>query len=377
MARRPKQVIEDDTTFTDEPSDVERIFQELPDDEESISLFRMYDQGRPKFVDKLQPQEFDLREIKKRYGGGRYKVVHKEMSKYLEIEGEPVLAIPKASRDEETGIFVKRGETIERVVEPERIYTRNWDELNERLRDIEQGNNKKGTNANDTLELVKTVLSLTQQGDSRKEIFEQLGLLKGLMSPQNPIQMQTGEIMNILKLGKEMASNMAEDGGSKWIDIIERVLNSPLAATVGNMVRNSSAVTGRPINPPAVPTKETVISSPPPDQPLTGFATVAPYLQPYLPMFMASAAALTEPVELVNSTVSLIPIDKYPLVANWLNSPTWFQDLLTLDPRIEAQSGWWQGFREELLGAFQEQQEQAQTQGTSNGQPGNDETPPG
>src|SRR5574342_1133466 len=74
--------------------DIKTTLRELPSEEQIISLFRMRDQGRPAFIDRLSPQEFSLVDIKRIYGPGKYKVVTfadgSKEERVFEIDGPPV-----------------------------------------------------------------------------------------------------------------------------------------------------------------------------------------------------------------------------------------------------------------------------------------------
>ena len=79
-----------------EPDELEQAIAGLPRDHSVIALYRIPDQGKPRYVTKLAPDEFDLEQIKRQYGGGRFRYVAtqegiKVQQGHFEIEGEPVL----------------------------------------------------------------------------------------------------------------------------------------------------------------------------------------------------------------------------------------------------------------------------------------------
>jgi hypothetical protein len=52
---------------------------------------------------------------------------------------------------------------------------------------------------------------------------------------------------------------------------------------------------------------------------------------------------------MVDLTINNIPADKVPIVIEWLESPNWFPNLVSLHPAISAQAAWWQEFANVLL----------------------------
>jgi len=349
--RKPRDAQDENKLFElDEPDEVEAALRELPNEEDTISLFRMYEQGRPKFVDKIYPQEFDLKSIRAKYGGGRFKVTARvgdsQITKIFEMEGDPILSGLNSPPRKPDGFWVKHEDTNEPYVFPN-----TFKEMQEKFKAIETAiNDKHPVRDNSSTDLLKVLLPflMGNQQDPKKNLFEELNLLKGLIAPTSQPNIETGIIMEAIKMGKDMSANFEDNGGgSRIIEVIEKLLNHPVTLGIINAVKNSQA--GQTLKNPA----QTPDVLKPPENP-TGFGAVAPLLQPYLAGFIASASAGTDPEIMVDMALPLLPKDKWPVIIDWLKSPTWFTDLMTLDPRIELQAAWWRGFAEVLLQALTE-----------------------
>jgi len=350
VARKKDSQEENRIYEVEEPNEVEQALRELPNEEDTISLFRMHDQGRPKFIDKLYPQEFDLKMIKAKYGGGRYKVTalveDQEITKVFEVEGQMIESgLNPAPRSEDgKGHWVSHEEA--EVIKP---YPRTFSEVVDRMKSIEDKlDARQPKDSNGGMDLIKVLLPfmMGNREDPKKSIIDELTLLKSLIGPTNPVNIETGIIMEAIKMGREISDTGGAEGsgGSRLIEVVEKILNHPVTLGIIQTVKNSQA--GQSL---ARPPDQ--INNPPV---LTGFKTVAPLLQPYIPSFIASASASSDPNILVDMALPLIPKDKYPQVIEWLKTPTWFNDLMGLDPRIEVQSAWWKGFADILLQALSE-----------------------
>lgn len=347
MARKKVEEEENLLYAAEEPGEVEKALKGLPSENETISIFRMHDQGRPRFIDKMYPQEFDLKIIKARWGGGRYKVVavtedNQEITKVIEIEGKPLEEEFPVERAPRKGDWLKHGSTEaqENLPDPE-----NFAELKTRFHSLELEIRSKNRDG----ELLKVLLPLIigNREDPKKNLFEELNLLKGLLGSPQPVNVETGIIMDAIKMGREMNQSIEDGGGgNRIIEVIEKLLNHPFTVGIINAVKNSPAVQGA-----RKPPDADMLAPKPPEQ-KTGFAAIAHMLQPYIPSFISSASAGSDPNILVDMTLPLIDKEKYPLIIEWLKSPAWFTDLMTLDLRIELQSAWWKNFADILLDAL-------------------------
>ena len=362
MQRKPPKDSQEENRIFElsEPDEVEAAFRELPNEEDTISLFRMYDQGRPKFVDKLYPQEFDLKSIRAKYGGGRFKVTalvgDSQVTKVFEIEGDAILSgLNSAPRNPGDG----KGYWVKHEDEKPYIFPNTFKEMQEKFKAIETAiNDKQPVRDNSSADLLKVIVPflMGNREDPKKTLFEELNLLKGLIGPSSPVNIETSIIMDAIKMGREMSEGIADGGGgNRIIEVIEKLLNHPVTLGIINAVKNSQA--GQTLKNPT-PTSTTAPTPGPdvlrPPETPTGFGAVAPFLTPHINSFIASASAGSDPNILVDMALPLLPKDKWPIIIDWLKSPAWFTDLMTLDPRIEVQSAWWRGFAEVLLQALTE-----------------------
>lgn len=314
-----------------EPDEVERALAGLPSDTSHITLYRVREEGgRPRFIAKLSPGEFDLELIKNAHGGGKFNYVAVrngiEVGRgTFEIEGESI-------------IFKKpqtRGDGNEPPVEYASRDAALTTKLDEVIRTLT------APRSSELTELVKVLLvSLVQSKSTSGEdvegkMLERLITYKNLFTPSG----QGSDLNLVLGAVKEGLALGSGGEASPWMIFAEKFI-PVLERSIDKVVEERKRV---------VPVSA-VRPSPPQ---LTGaspeFMVVAPMLRPYLPAMILSASHDGNPGAWADIIEPLIPSESKEKCRTWLQGETWFRDLCACDVRIQAQAAWWGELRELLL----------------------------
>lgn len=344
-----KRVVRDADIFEVGSDELDGVLAGLPEQDSVIRLFRVNPQGKPAFITEFSPSDFSLEGIKNTYGGGKYKLVALSNTgnreSHFEIEGEPIQGRvqPKPVFKRYMGgkLVYSKPEDADIVIEPAQ---------------------EKPSGGLNEASLITVLLAEMRQlrselqpkeniGDVRRQLIEELSLLKGFFAQSNPTADLSKSAVDLIQKGVEIAMTAGNGEGSAaspWMLILDKVL-----PTVQDALKVVAAQRSVPMQPPrqngAGTDKPPTLSPPEQGQALTGFAALAPQLKPYLPAFVQSASSNVDPSVLVDMAIPNIPKDKYPAVIGWLESDSWFTDLVSLHPAISAQAAWWETFRENLI----------------------------
>lgn len=371
MAKR--KMAEDEISLYDiEPDELDRAIADLPSGESFITIYRVRPQGQghPLFVASYTPEEFSLEMIQQNHGGGKYnlwaKRGHEVIKKMrVEIEGEP-----KTGTVPVGNAYLRRVNAQGKPV----FLTKREAEQEETTTIVKAGGDPL------MILLIQEIKSLKDAiggggapsgGFSRKDFLEELITYKQLFS-SNPVGDQSNMIATILQKGLEIGARAANGdvGGNSWVDTIRELIPVAQQALTSlaskqaieqstrihqppqtvDMLREVNAAVNNPLknnNIGDILPNMTVKQQP---SQASGFAAIAPMLAAYIPLILPLAARDQDPSSVIDIIDNNISEEQKPHIIGWLNSPSWFKDLCTLDPRIQLQSAWWNDLHDALLG---------------------------
>ncbi len=320
-------------------SDLEQALSGLPQEDSIIYLYRMYDRGRPKFLGKLEPGEFDLEGIKDQYGGGRFRYVAKKSGAIykqgqFEIEGEP-----------RTKHIIDDGANGQTTIGNYDVIKMMQDEIASLKSElIKKTQEKDSTLATLIASLVQK--SQTSVEDVEANLLSKLTLYKGLFSgsEKSSVDISTEAIMNAISKGMEIAGLSSGDNSSIWLKVLEG-LKEPLTAIAMNASRPVvGTIPKRPISVKPVEVKS--------------MNPLLELIKPYIPMIIISASKNSDPSIYADMVLDHVPDDKHPEIKTWLAGDQWFSDLISVDNRIALQASWWSELRSMILQSMEPEKEE-------------------
>lgn len=301
------------------PDELEQAIAGLPQDSSVITLYRIPDQGKARYVTKLTPEDFDLEQIKRQFGGGRFRYTAlqdgiKVQHGTFEIEGEPVLG--GARREEASPVsreVAALTEKLERLVDT--LGARPQSDFQEKLLTIllEDRKSRGGLDP----ELVAAILAAARGG--------------GGGEPSQASQLTM--LLDAIKQGMMLSGG----GGTHPLIYAIEKLTPSIEKTV-------NALTSQPGAKPAVPEKPALVP-----QVSEAFRPFIPLIRPYLAGLISAASVNSNPESWADIIEDTIPQKEQGAMRSWLSGDTWFSDLCALDRRISLQAGWWNTLRGILL----------------------------
>jgi hypothetical protein len=298
-----------------EPDELEQAIAGLPKDFSVITLYRIPDQGKPRYVTKLTPDEFDLEQIKRQYGGGRFRYVAIQegiqvQKGHFEIEGEPVLPGRREEASPVSRDLAALGDKFDRLA----------DSLT--ARPVSEDKDK--------LMAVLMAKLLEQKEDSEEKLLAKLSAYKAVLGGGESSNFTM--ILEAIKQGMLLSGEGA--GASPWVYIMDKLAPS-VEKIAGALTR------GEPEKKPLAPAPVLQVSD--------VFRPFISLLKPYLPALIASASVNASAESWADIIQDNIPEQDFASMQTWLRGETWFKDLSELDRRITLQAAWWQTLRSLLL----------------------------
>jgi len=350
-----KKKEENNELFEASPDELDAVLAGLPSSDTIINLWRQQAQGPPSYVAEFSPSDFSLEGVKNTYGGGKYKIVAKGngevRTSVFTVDGEPKTSASKP--------------VYKRYINGKLVFSKQEDAdvvFSDNVRGLNVGTGNGEGNNNVMLLLLTEIRAMRESfqqkpqssDDVKKGFLEEMLVFKQLFgAQQNPVQDFSKVAIDLIKQGMEVAS-MAENGGSPWMMIIDKVMPT-IQEALKVVAMQSKPIDGRialnhnqnlNVELPAKPIVQ-----------LTGFDAIAGELQAYLPTFIRAASIGTDPMILVDMTIPNIQdAETANKVILWLESGEWLQDLSKLHPAIVAQAAWWSDFRMGLLEALKNPQ---------------------
>lgn len=312
--------------------DVDEALSDLEEDTKGIYFYRMYERGRPKFLEMMVPGQFGLQSFRDAYGGGRYRYRAKKKDGKVklgefEIDGEPMLQPPQRTFTPTTGL--SHGEAFAQIMA--------------RLDKLETQRSQHSMTEGLTEKLLLGFLA--QKEDTDERIINKLSAYKTLFSGGG----SEGIGRSLVDTIKELAPILAGGEISPWMMMIDK-LGPILEKVAGNLttttVRPGAAVS-RPPSPELAP-----LPGPVPNQGPEKFP-VETIVRPYIPMFLTAASRDADPSPYVEIVMDQTPEDQKAALLAWLQTNDWWPDLVKLDNRIGLQGGWWDELHGLLLERFQ------------------------
>jgi hypothetical protein len=313
-------------------ADIESALAGLPDEDSIIYLYRMPEdrKGRPKFLTKLEPSEFDLISIKNIYGGGRYKYIAKKSgiiykNGIFEIEGEPKMESKS------------NGES---VINQYDVIAMLQDEIKTLKAELMK---KNAENEHTLTTLIASIIqNQNRNTDTEEKILQKLVTYKSLFASENTGPNITSElILNAITKGIELAS-MSQGGDMPlWMKIIDG-LKEPLT----KLAESISTTKSRPMKSQPQPQAQ-------PQQAQTTENQFISQAKPYLNMLIVAASKNSDPGIYANMILDMIGPYQEQFIS-WLKKPNWLEELVKIDQRVALQSAWWNELKECILSEIEE-----------------------
>lgn len=309
--------------FVGPPDELEQAIAGLPQDSSVITLYRIPDQGKPRYITKLTPEEFDLEHVKRQFGGGRFRYVAlqdgiKVQEGHFDIEGDPILGGGK--REEPVSREVSAlGEKLDRLVDA--LSSKPASDLQEKL-------------------LTAVIAKLADRKEDHGDFLSQLAALRAAgLFPSGGGEGHGSHLLEAVKLVKEgmMLTGGGEGGTNPWLYAVEKLAPS-IEKTVDALTAGKGGQPEKPVEKP-VPTVQVSEACRP----------FVPILRLYLSALIAGASMNASPETWADTIEENVPPDQLILMRTWLQAETWFKDLCILDRRIGLQAAWWQALRILLL----------------------------
>ncbi|MGL5936388.1 MAG: hypothetical protein ACRCZI_12305 [Cetobacterium sp.] len=333
----------------DDDDAIDEIFDDLPQNEACIELYRVNAQGgRPLFLEQLTPQEFTMSYVATKFGGGRYQAkgrykggerIPKRMP--FEIEGEPFpLKRKLPSADPLASVTPTNSGPNQGGFAPvERVETGNP------FADMQTA----------MMGMMKTMM-LEMRG-SEMQMLEKMKLYKELFGSGDRKDAPLDTALNMFSKGVELATmnNGGGDSGTFWLSAI-RELKDPLLQIV-QTVQTAISAPPRNVTPRPTATVEGAPSQPGGESEKAGpgmFGIVG-MLKAALPALVNGAAKNSDPALYVDFLLDQVPESAYPTLKNWLSEPGCLDRLAMFEPGIRFQQDWWESLRVQLIEALGEE----------------------
>lgn len=350
--KNDSEIKETDFIKTMDFDEIEGALSELPEDDLKITVYRMNEQGRSRFIKRFSPAEFDLSTIQAEWGGGRYKFVASQSGMKVkegifEIEGPMYDGNPINVRDGNGRFLPKTLQTVDNGHDPLIPL------LQRLIEKLDEGKKTEST-------LLTTLLPILLQNNASSEdkILERLSQFKNLFSSNNsPVSADAEVIFNAFDKGMKVFSQKfgGSEGGEKsaWVEVAERFL-----PTIMSLLQRFQPL------PAPGPTQN---FQPPPqaaqqngqakiEQPKENGIMEA--LKPYLPIAINAASLNQDPEPLADYVVPvLVNMGQKEEFRKWLEGETWFKEIVQHIPAVALQAQWWHDFRDAILAALKEGEE--------------------
>jgi len=344
--KRPYPDVEEPWQWV-EPSEVEEALAGLPKEGSVIYLYRVNDKTRRKaFLEKLDPGEFDLAEIKRKFGGGLYNAIGKEdgeatMGRYFEIDGPPVvqlaaLAPPPPAVD--PGLQAKIA-TVETAIGKQQ------DLLGVVLKELMTGRGAPTFDEDKFLDRLTKYKALLGAGSA----------------PAGPVAGATKEIFDIVEKVIGM-TNLGGGESNAWLTAASQ-FREPIVKTVDAIHAAVTKWASQASGPPAsgTPAAPAALASPLPAsasshvEPPAAPTGVLERLKALLPVLINGAKNDTDPGVYVALVLDQVPAPAYPELHTWLVDAGCLEQLAAFEPGIRFQQQWWADLRRALLDALLEE----------------------
>lgn len=334
---------------------------QLPSETKAIQIWRMHEQGRPRYLGLLAPFEFNVEHVKATWGGGKYRIAFPldggRIERVIEIEGEPITP----DRKDAPNYWGINRDRVTNVPLPANADPMMLALLNE-IRELKLSMRGGGSNDAITQALIQALLT-KDKGEDR--VLEQMLRYKALFAPSQGTA-DANTILGALKTGLELSGGegISATSTSPWLSLAEKVL--PMIAAAFNRAAQPQPQADGAVPPGYIMTERGLILANPDDptnfiqnstnrngalpmQPKTGFQAIAENLSPYLPALIGAASQNKDPAPIVEGAINLLNPEAVKVMVEWLNTERWFSDLCTLSPLIAGQQAWWIEFRDALV----------------------------
>lgn len=351
MARKAKQteeiLVEPEVYYAD-PDVIDDAFDEFPDEEAKITIFRFSDdelhRGRPAFIDEMAPSEFSVGEVRRRYGGGRFKAVGKnrktKTKREMEFLIEGARRIPRDlhqdKKEEGPSHATYLGQPPQSNLEAAMVAL---------SQSIQEGFN--------TLTGKMLEAALQKHGPSMQELEEhfiqKLSIYKGLFDGNRGPGATVQDTIALAKTMMEAGQQGPVEGQPPWMYVLERFGDkfAPLLDAISKP-RTAPMPTPGPQTGPFA--ERTPMSETSPKQEPDQLTLL---IGQYVPL-IANMCRMGHEVERATDTVlSYCPEPQLEILKNWLKQDDWFEKIVKVIPAVEPQMGWWFKLREDLIYAIE------------------------
>jgi len=305
-------------------SKVRRLMQMMPGGLKCMQVFR-YNPGskggRPTYIDDISPEQFDFKTLKTMFGGGKFQVKWDNEDGSIS-KGDFDIAGPYINFDTQP--------EQERILEPAQVQ--------QPMMQPTQVQPSQNITPMDMLRMIQ---------EARREAREEMRSMLELMRPQQQSPDVTKQVFEIVeKIAPMMASG--DGGGSPWMMALAQ-FKEPILKIVDSV---HVALTRQPV-PPSGPPPQVHAAVNPPAQP-TEDDMMMLLIRQYLPVFVNAARNNGNPDIYADMVLEQIPESMYPKLVTWLQSPSWFADIIKIEKNIEFQAGWWNLLKTSLLEGIKE-----------------------
>lgn len=313
------------------PDDLDEALSELEEDTKGIYFYRMYERGRPKFLEMMVVGQFSLQSFRDAYGGGRYRYRAKKKDGKVkqgqfEIDGEPMLQPPQRTFQPMTGLS----------------HSEAFAQIMSRVDKLETQRSQHSMTEGLTEKLLLGFMA--QKEDTDERIINKLSAYKTLFSGGG----SEGIGRSLVDTIKELAPILAGGEISPWMMMIDKL--GPILEKVAGSLTTTAVRPGQPVSRPPGP-GPTPLPGPVPNQGPDKFP-VDTIVRPYIPMFLTAAGRDADPSPYVEIVMDQTPEDQKAGLLAWLQTNDWWPDLVKLDNRIGLQAAWWGELHGLLLDRF-------------------------
>jgi acyl-CoA-binding protein len=309
----------EEMTFSETPEDVSELDEQLaglPSENTVLYLWRMYDRGRPKYLHRMEPGEFDIESIKHMHGGGRFRYVVKQRGEGTVREGQfEIDGVPNPTPSL-TGSIPSPTLTVEGSV-------------NDRILRIEESLKRQEQTLSDKL---LTLLVSKPSDDGEDRLLQRMNLYKSLFAPD------AGSGKAVVETVKELLPLMsAGDGGSLWPLLIDKL---------GPMLEKLTVPqTPLPIQTPPPAGSPTLQTAGPQD------SILSQSIQSILHLMLQAASRNLDPAPYATMAADFLT-DQPTLrdtALSVMSRPDWFNWLARMEPRVKLQEAWWRECHQQTL----------------------------
>lgn len=308
---------------------VRKILQSMPGGLKCLSLFRYPEGnrgGRPEYIDEISPDQFSFQSIKQSFGGGRFKVEWTDEDGTVRQSGFDIAGSYRDFKDPKPVEEDDKEEGMKQPIHPQPVTQ---------------------AQVMDPIQLMMLLQKAEERAEAR--MLKMMEMLRPQQVQQSPDV--TKQVFDIVEKIAPMMQGGDGGGASPWIMAFTQ-FKEPILKIVDGIHTALTRPAVLPSGPP--PVQASIQPNPSPSQAPSEDDMLKLLIRQYIPVFINAARNNGNPDIYADMILEQLPESMYPKITEWLNTPTWFNDIRAIESIVDAQAGWWTLLRVSLLQGIQD-----------------------